>query len=205
MSINLRKTIKLFILVAVITLVTKTTTYAAEYTVGAENSDYLKLQDAINSCKPKDTLKLRKDIFEEVIIPKNANIILNLNGCAISSTSKKDSGGAKAMVQNLGTLEIQDTSKNKKGLILSGTESKNDDAYSIYNEGTLKITRVSTISKGCSIFNQGGDIVIDNGIFIGGNTITSVAGKLTINNGVFNSQTENILKLISSVIEINGG
>ncbi len=147
-----------------------TNTYAAaksdntvvftDATVEVNGMKYSSLQEAISAIPDgtQTTVKLLGDITEAITIPEGKNIVLDLNGHSIISSS----GDA---VQNYGTLTIKDSSDNQSGLIQA---TNNNDA--IHNQGYLTIES-GTIDGDKDGINQGvgGTTVINAGTIQGNN------------------------------------
>ena len=131
---------------------------------------YSTFAEAIESANSGDTLKLLEDInvTEEVTIDKGKNIILDLNGKTINSTSANT-------ITNNGTLTI-----SSYGIIKNETENSNV----IYNTGTLNINNAvitASANGGKGVNNDSGIVNMD-----GGKIITQGIGSIgiyNINNG----------------------
>lgn len=96
---------------------------------------YATLQAAIDAAKAGDTVVLNADVTENITIPKDAELTLDLNGKTITNA-----GGHT--ITNNGTLTIGDYSGSGKGTIDNITHGK----AAIWNNGTMtvysgKITR----------------------------------------------------------------
>ena len=104
------------------------------------------LAAAIAAAKDGDTIKLLKDVDENVTIPASKTITLDLNGCKISA----DMNGPH-MICNAGNLTITDSSAAKTGEIAKVGDASNY-GYVIENHGTMlldscKITSTSSVSS----------------------------------------------------------
>lgn len=118
--------------------------------INATENTYSTFAEAIESANSGDTLKLLQDInlTEEVTIDKGKNIILDLNGKTISSTSA-------STINNNGTLTIKGT-----GIIKNETENGNV----IYNTGILNIENViiTTAKNGGKCIYNDSEAEIEN-------------------------------------------
>lgn len=146
---------------------------------------YITLAAAIAAANNGETVKLLKDVTENVEIAKEKNLTLDLNGKTLSGGT----GTAKAALYNLGTITIRDTSEAKTGTIKrddNGTVGETS-YYVIRNWGTM------TIESGIVINNSGykktnpngsmdGSSLICNGDCDGGSTLTIKGGTFTQNN-----------------------
>ena len=146
---------------------------------------YITLAAAIAAANNGETVKLLKDVTENVEIAKEKNLTLDLNGKTLSGGT----GTAKAALYNLGTITIRDTSEAKTGTIKrddNGTVGETS-YYVIRNWGTM------TIESGIVINNSGyrkanptgsmvGSSLICNGDCNEGGTLTIKGGTLTQNN-----------------------
>ena len=140
---------------------------------------YITLAAAIAAANNGETVKLLKDVTENVEIAKEKNLTLDLNGKTLSGGT----GTAKAALYNLGTITIRDTSEAKTGTIKrddNGTVGETS-YYVIRNWGTM------TIESGIVINNSGykktnpngsmdGSSLICNGDCDGGSTLTIKGG-----------------------------
>lgn len=98
---------------------------------------YVTLAAAIAAAKDGETVKLLKDVTENVEIAAGKELTLDLNGKTLSGGTGTD----KAALYNLGTIIIQDTSTAKTGTIKrddSGTVGETS-YYVINNKGTMTI------------------------------------------------------------------
>ena len=146
---------------------------------------YITLAAAIAAANNGETVKLLKDVTENVEIAKEKNLTLDLNGKTLSGGT----GTAKAALYNLGTITIRDTSEAKTGTIKrddNGTVGETS-YYVIRNRGTM------TIESGTVINNSGykktnptgsmdGSSLICNGDCDEGGTLTIKGGTFTQNN-----------------------
>ena len=92
------------------------------------DAEYETLADAITAAgETETTIKLAADITEDVVVPENANITIDLNG-------KKITNDGGHTITNDGTLTITDSS-DTVGTVDNITNEKG----AIYNNGTLTI------------------------------------------------------------------
>lgn len=112
------------------------------------------LQEQIDAASKGATIKLDKDYDEGVVIKKDQDIIIDLNGKNITSTSKDTfyvENGAKLEITGEGNVEAK--SKNYASVfnngitnITGGTFVKDDTAgtwYAILNHGTMTISNAT--------------------------------------------------------------
>ena len=101
------------------------------------DNGYVTLAAAIAAAKDGETVKLLKDVTENVEIAAGKELTLDLNGKTLSGGTGTD----KAALYNLGTIIIQDTSTAKTGTIKrddNGTVGETS-YYVINNKGTMTI------------------------------------------------------------------
>ena len=134
-----------------------------------------------------------------LLIPADKSIVLDLNGHTISQS--KAQTGAYAMIDNKGTLTIEDNSANKSGKI-AYRDTGNGGNYvsnTISNSGVLTI-------KGGTIENNSSATVASNGY---PHPIDN-SGVLTINDGTFNNANYSSMRIWcttddDTIVTINGG
>ena len=135
-----------------------------------------------------------------LLIPEGKSIILDLSGYTISQT--KTQTGAYSMIDNKGTLTIEDSSANKSGKIAYGDNGNGGNYVSntIWNRGVLTI-------NGGTIENNSSATVASNGF---PHPIDNY-GVLTINGGTFtNNANYSSIRIWcttddDTIITINGG
>ena len=163
---------------------------------------YITLAAAIAAANNGETVKLLKDVTENVEIAAGKELTLDLNGKTLSGGT----GTAKAALSNLGTIIIQDTSAAKTGTIKrddNGTVGETS-YYVIRNQGTM------TIESGTVINNSGYKKANSTGSMIGSSLICNgdcnEGGTLTIKGGTF---TQNNFIAIKNgalgVLHVSGG
>ena len=150
------------------------------------------------------TVTLLEDVTENVTIPTDKTITLDLNGKTLSGGKNND----KAALLNEGTVTIKDSSATK-----TGTIKREDDAdktgtsyYVIKNLGTMTIEQAnvnnnSGYKKTNSAGYMAGSSLICNGDREDGKETT-----LTINDGVFEQQNFLAVKNgAMGILNVNGG
>lgn len=134
---------------------------------------YAKLSDAVTAAAEGDTVTLRKDTTEDVVV--NKNITLDLDGKTLTGTN---SGKATLTIAKGATATV------KNGSVI-GTSS----FYNIQNNGTATFeTLIATAGNtGSSMIDNWGTLTINSGEYTGGlNVVKSEEGSvLTINGGEF--------------------
>ena len=134
-----------------------------------------------------------------LLIPKGKSVVLDLNGHTISQS--KAQTGAYAMIDNKGTLTIEDSSANKSGKIAYGDTGNGGN----YVSNTISNSGVLTI-KGGTIENNSSATVASNGY---PHPIDN-SGVLTINDGTFNNANYSSMRIWcttddDTIVTINGG
>ena len=125
--------------------------------VGSEG--YFSLQTAIDEADAGATIKLNQDVQGNFTIPKEKNIILDLNGCILNGGTAP----RKAALTNHGTVTIQDSVGN-------GTIKRSDEGstggtyYTILNEGTMTIKSGNISNNSGSPDKWSGSSLICNGL-----------------------------------------
>ncbi len=119
------------------------------------DTEYSSLSGAIEKAEDGDTIKLISDTLENVVIEKNQNITIDLNGYTLNGGTDKDETGKdtehkdKPAIRNNGTLTIKDSDGG--GVIKRDDDGVgNDSYYVIDNQGTMTI-------KGGTIYNNSGE------------------------------------------------
>ena len=166
------------------------------------DNGYVTLAAAIAEAKDGDTVKLLKDVTENVEIAATKKLTLDLNGFTLNGGT----GTAKAALTNYGTITIKDSSTAKTGTIKrddNGTEGVTS-YYVIRNQGTM------TIESGTVINNSGYKKANSTGSMVGSSLICNgdcdEGGTLTIKGGTF---TQNNFIAIKNgalgVLQVTGG
>ena len=173
-----------------------------DYVAAIGDNKYISLAAAIAAAKDGETVKLLKDVTENVEIAKEKNLTLDLNGKTLSGGT----GTAKAALSNLGTITIQDSSAAKSGTIKRDDNGTTGETsyYVIRNQGTM------TIESGIVINNSGYRKANSTGSMVGSSLICNgdcdEGGTLTIKGGTF---TQNNFIAIKNgalgVLHVTGG
>lgn len=167
---------------------------------------------------------LTQNMTEQIVVVANKTVVLDLNGCNITTTGEDAivvEKGAMLTVKGAGTVEATGSGSwaalyNKAGEVVldGGTYLKDDDKgsyYAILNHGGL------TINDGVAVqmINGAGSSLIDNGYYNYANTTNDKLGHipglnyekptLTINGGAFDGGMNTVKNDDNGVLEINGG
>ena len=163
-------------------------------TYGTKNNPYIltekNIQDVVNDVSyAKLYTILSKDIelTDELLINKDRNIILDLNGHTLSRTG---TATRHYTINNLGTLTICDNSVTQTGKIVALATSKNYN-YTINNAGNL-IINGGTIAGASNVNSQ---------------AVQSTEGYIEINRGKIVSTNNKSygFRISNTVVEINDG
>ena len=134
---------------------------------------YAKLSDAVTAAAEGDTVTLRKDTTEDVVV--NKNITLDLGGKTLTGTN---TGNATLTIAKGATATVKNGS-------VKGTSS----FYNIQNNGTATFESLTATAGNTdsSMIDNYGTLTITSGVYSGGlNVVKSEAGStLTINGGKF--------------------
>ena len=169
--------------------------------VGDKN--YSTLQEAVNNANENETVKLLQDTQENITIPSDKNIVLDLNGKVIDGgTDTKDENGKvvennKATILNNGTVTIKDSSAEQTGTIKRSDENIGG-YYVIDNQGTMTIESGKVYNNTA---NSNGSSLIRNG-----GKSSNTANKLIIAGGTI--EQDNFIAIKNDdygVLEITGG
>ena len=150
---------------------------AANYAAEVNGTPYSTLAGAITAAGEKATVKLMKNVTEDITIDPDDDIILDLNGYKITNSNDHT-------ITNNGTLTIEDNSEAKTGTVDNVTHAK----AAIYNHGTM------TIEGGLYTRSKETQDYVDDGPDNSWYTIVN-AGAMTINGGTFTTadgQPENL-------------
>ena len=179
-------------------------TNAVAKIVGDDETTYYKtLADAVTAAD-NTTVTLLKDTTENVTIPTDKTLTLDLNGKTLSGGKNND----KAALLNNGTVTIKDSSATK-----TGTIKREDDAdktgtsyYVIKNLGTMTIEQANVINNsGYKKTNPSGSMV-GSSLICNGDSDDDKETTLTINDGVFDQQNFIAIKNGTfGVLNVNGG
>lgn len=159
--------------------------------------EYSDLQDAINNASNKDTLQLINSVIimlsDTINIPSDKDIVLDIN-------DKKIDINNSAVINNLGTLKITDS-----------TNTKDSDNNIVYGNG-----KIQTLNK--QLFENSGTLTLDTvvlesgdnntGNFITNNKNAQLLLKntkvTTTSSGAIYNNSDNELKIENSDIKVNG-
>lgn len=134
---------------------------------------YAKLSDAVTAAAEGDTVTLRKDTTEDVVV--NKNITLDLGGNTLTGTNTKKI-----------TLTI---AKNATATVKNGSVKGTSSNYTIQNNGTATFESLNATAgnTGSSMIDNWGTLTITSGTYTGGlNVVKSEEDSvLTINGGKF--------------------
>lgn len=134
---------------------------------------YAKLSDAVTAAAEGDTVTLRKDTTEDVVVDKN--ITLDLGGNTLTGTNTKKI-----------TLTI---AKNATATVKNGSVKGTSSNYTIQNNGTATFETLTATAGNTdsSMIDNSGTLTINSGEYSGGlNVVKSEEGStLVINGGTF--------------------
>ena len=160
---------------------------------------YETLQGAVDIAKEKETVSLIKDLQlkETLNVSEDKDIILDLYGYSLTVAPQ-----INTVIQNYGTLEITDTSREQSGNI---TIVSTSHCYGIKNEGegklvirNGKIDVESNDSKGYGIYNNSTErVIIYNGLIISNSINKGYTSSGNGSYGVYNAT--------NGTVEIMGG
>lgn len=167
------------------------------------NMEYVTLAEAITAAGANEIVMLLEDVSEDVKIPKEKVLTIDLNGKNLTNVSNHT-------IYNEGTLTIVDTSGEKTGTVDNITHAR----AALYNE----VGATVTMDGGTFIRSKENGITSENN---GGNSYYAVLnhGTMTINDGVKVVQSGKYSSLLEngwqngtqntteapSVLTINGG
>lgn len=214
---------KILAILAIVTLTFALTGKVnAEEPIGAAakigNTEYSTLQEAVNQ---GGEILLEKDVTEDVTIPEDKTVVINLNGHNITNVNDntiynkgnltiKGEGNldnlthAKATVYN----EVGATCVLDSGNYDRSKDEKGNTYYTILNHGTMTIND-GVIVKTATIKAErdGGypSSLIENGWYDETQNTSGKDSKLTINGGIFTGGLNTIKNDGYGVLIINGG
>ena len=163
------------------------------------NSSFSTLQDALNSAKNGEEILLLKDVEEDIVVSKDTNAILNVNGKSINNISSDT-------ITNYGNMTISGegnlNNKSKGKAIIVNNGNLIIDGPTFYGGRDLKAQIVNknnlTIENGTFfpwtstwVFAEDGKSVIKGGIF--GNSLSafeSTNGIVELRGGRYSSSSE---------------
>ena len=165
---------------------------------------YKTLPEAVAAAQNGETVTLLEDVTENVTIPTDKTITLDLNGKTLSGGKNND----KAALLNNGTVTIKDSSAAK-----TGTIKREDDAdktgtsyYVIKNLGTMTIEQANVNNNsGYKETNSAGSMK-GSSLICNGDRADDNETTLTINDGVFEQQNFLAVKNgAMGILNVNGG
>lgn len=138
------------------------------------------LQNAIDTAKEGQaaTIVLQKDVAENVTIPANKEIVLDLNGHNVTAAS----GTA---ITNNGTLTIKDS-----------TAAGDGEGYT-----------AGTVSAASKAIYSTGPLTVEDGIFLGNYAVDTKCGSVVIHGGVFEGKSYPAVQFnkADGALQIEGG
>lgn len=169
------------------------------------DNGYVTLADAIAAAEDGNTVKLLKDVTEDVTI--NKGITLDLGGKTLTHTPKADKA----------TISVADgvTATVKNGSVVGGTSFYNIQVGTAVNSTanlTLEDVTATAGNTGSSMIDNFGTLTIESGTYTGGlnvvkseegSTLTITGGKFTLNHAVSNYYNGVILS--AGMTTITGG
>ena len=120
-------------------------------------AQYASLAEAITAAQNGETIKLLKDVTENVTIPAGIDLTLDLNGKTLSGGT---TAGKPALLNN-GTVTIKDSSEAQTGKICREDNGR-PGYYTIDNQGTMTIesgsvyNNTGTMPRGSSLIRNAG-------------------------------------------------
>ncbi len=170
---------------------------------------YNTLQEAIDAAADNNEVTLLTNVRENIVIAENKNVILNLNGCKISSADGLGLGNGAITVNKGGTLTINDsgggsvdTTVNGTGALVNhGTVTINGGSFTRSGEGDGN-TWYTVDNQGTMTF-EGGSVTNDSRT---SSLVRNLKGELTIKGGTFENRSFTALKNDSGgTLNISGG
>ncbi len=179
---------------------------------------YSTLQEAINAATDGQTVTLQEDTAEDITIPADKNIVLNLNGKTLTNVSNHtiinqgtltitgqgivdNVTHAKAALVNNGTATLENCALDRSKE--AGVDSDNNGGNSFY---TLENYGTMTINSGVTVNNKGAhSSMVHNGWADGSKNTSKKNAELTINDGSFSGGLNTIKNDDYGALTINGG
>lgn len=214
-------------LTAIVLAIAMLVTMMPAMAMGADTTVTSNLQKAIDAATNGDTITLGADITEDITIPADKNITLNLGGYKLTNvdTNKKDTitvkyGGTLTIegsgtvdnvshghcaVHNSGTVVLNGgTFERSQEAGVDAGNSGNNSYYTLVNHGVM------TINKGVTVnLNGAFSSMIDNGYYNYNSDYVQGTNhanpSLTINGGTFDGGLNTIKNDDGGVLEINDG
>ena len=165
---------------------------------------YKTLPEAVAAAQNGETVTLLEDVTENVTIPTDKTITLDLNGKTLSGGKNND----KAALLNNGTVTIKDSSAAK-----TGTIKREDDAdktgtsyYVIKNLGTMTIEQANVNNNSGYKKTNSAGYMAGSSLICNGDREDDKETTLTINDGVFEQQNFLAVKNgAMGILNVNGG
>lgn len=181
-----------------------------------DNKGYKMLADAVAAAQGGTTVKLLKDVTEDVVIPADKTITLDLNGKKLTNKTGHTitvEQGATLTINGKGTVDNvthqKTTIYNKGTVTLNGgtyDRSKEDGIggsntyYTLLNHGTMTVANVT-------VNNEGGySSLFENGYFDYSKSRDGIDNPtLTIESGTFTGGINTVKNDDGATMTINGG
>ncbi|MEI3556135.1 MAG: hypothetical protein V8Q23_04870 [Eubacteriales bacterium] len=181
-----------------------------------DNKGYKTLADAVAAAQGGATVKLLKDVTEDVVIPADKTITLDLNGKKLTNKTGHTitvEQGATLTINGKGTVDNvthqKTTIYNKGTVTLNGgtyDRSKEDGIggsntyYTLLNHGTMTVANVT-------VNNEGGySSLFENGYFDYSKSRDGIDNPtLTIESGTFTGGINTVKNDDGATMTINGG
>ena len=183
---------------------------------------YNSFEKALSNIESSGTIKVIADanINYAMMVPKEKEVILDLNSHTITTTVMFTNNGKFRIVDNSNTkkgsivnnksvlLQNGNSSDLKPELVITGVNLTTKDTAAISNSyGSVKISDSNIVSEtGSSVYNSSGNITIDSSKVVTGNRNAAINNysTLTINSGeIENSYSYGIYN--TGTIVMNGG
>lgn len=181
-----------------------------------DNKGYKTLADAVAAAQGGATVKLWKDVTEDVVIPADKTITLDLNGKKLTNKTGHTitvEQGATLTINGKGTVDNvthqKTTIYNKGTVTLNGgtyDRSKEDGIggsntyYTLLNHGTMTVANVTVNNKG------GYSSLFENGYFDYSKSRDGIDNPtLTIESGTFTGGINTVKNDDGATMTINGG
>ena len=190
---------------------------------------FTSLNNAIAAANRGATVKLLKDVTENVVVPKLSDVIINLNGFNITNSGNEDTITVKygAKLEVIGSGTVDNTVHAKAAVWNEGTTTLSGGTYTRSNEngsdsGSGGNSYYNIVNHGSMVINAGAVVkqsggfssMIENGYYSYASTSSRngyVAGTnsanpdLTINGGYFEGGLNAVKNDDGGVLVINEG
>ena len=165
------------------------------------DTEYATLQEAIDAAQSGDTVTVLCDIelTGSLIISRNTNVVLDLNGKVISQSVECTS--SYDMICNNGVLSIVDSYGGGK---ISFTDTSDGDATAGWGSYTIRNNNILVVDD-VTIENLSAQNVAGTGFKHTSLAIFQYSGSCTINGGVISCPSYRSVRLWSGEMVINGG